>query len=89
MLKISVDYSEDNALDNIVRNTLLQQCMSIMQNLGFNGENKLRSIPSKFSKVALNVRDTIILITLAKNAPVAYRDKMSPLDEHGKTPYFD
>jgi mediator of RNA polymerase II transcription subunit 16 len=84
MLKISVDYSEDSHHDNLVRNALLQLCLSILNHLGFRGESEPRSFGSKFAMLALNARNIVILITIASNTPVAVKEKLSPLDEPGK-----
>lgn len=54
-----------------------------MNGLGFRGEFHARSFQSKVAMVDLNIRNVVILITLASNTPVTVREKMSPLDEHG------
>lgn len=83
--KVQVDYSEEMHHDSLMRNAPLQSCLSIMDSLGFYGELVPRSFCSKFALGELNVRNVVILITLASNTPVPVRDKMSPLDEHGET----
>lgn len=85
MLKIPVDYSDEAHHDNLVRNSSLQLCLSIMNHLGFRGDFHPRSFGSKFAMLALNVRNIVILITIASNAPVGIREKLSPLDEHGES----
>lgn len=35
----------------------------------------------------LNVRNVVVLVTIASNTPVTVREKLSPLDEPGKQ-YF-
>ncbi|PHH87861.1 hypothetical protein CDD83_8302 [Cordyceps sp. RAO-2017] len=82
ILKIQVDYSEEMHHDSLMRNSPLQACLSIMNSLGLRGESRRRSFQSKFSMLDLNVRNIVILITLASNTPVPVREKMSPLDEH-------
>lgn len=82
ILKIQVDYSEEMHHDTLMRNSPLQSCLSIMNSLGFRGVAQKRSFQSKFAWVNLNVRNVVVLITLASNTPVTVRDKMSPLDEH-------
>ena len=69
--------------DALMRNAPLQACLSIMNSLGFKGDYRRRSFQSKFATLDLNVRNVVILITLASNTPVTVREKMSPLDEHG------
>ncbi|KAG5985084.1 hypothetical protein E4U55_001587 [Claviceps digitariae] len=83
MLKIQVDYSDETHHDALMRNLSLQFCLSIMNSLGFKGESQKRSFQSKFAMVDLNLRNIVILITLAGNAPSNFREKISPLDEYG------
>ncbi|PFH60672.1 hypothetical protein XA68_10542 [Ophiocordyceps unilateralis] len=82
ILKIQVDYSEEVHHDTLMRNSPLQSCLSIMNSLGFRGDAHRRSFQSKLAWVNLNVRNVVVLITLASNTPVTVRDRMSPLDEH-------
>ncbi|KHN99933.1 Mediator of RNA polymerase II transcription subunit 16 [Metarhizium album ARSEF 1941] len=82
LLKIQVDYSEEMHHDSLMRNSPLQSCLSIMSSLGFRGETHRRTFLSKFSIISLNMRNVVILITLASNTPTNIREKMSPLDEH-------
>ncbi|KAH7196805.1 mediator complex, subunit Med16 [Fusarium flagelliforme] len=81
ILKIQVDYSEDTHHDALVRNGSLQYCLSIMNALGFRGDFSPRSFQGKFSMLFLNVRNVVVLITIASNTPVTVREKLSPLDE--------
>ncbi|KJZ78400.1 hypothetical protein HIM_02438 [Hirsutella minnesotensis 3608] len=82
ILKIQVDYSEEMHHDSLMRNSPLQACFSIMNSLGFRGEWRRRKFQSKLATLDLNIRNVVILITLASNTPVTVREKMSPLDEH-------
>ncbi|OAA48761.1 Mediator of RNA polymerase II transcription subunit 16 [Metarhizium rileyi] len=82
ILKIQIDYSEETHHDSLMRNASLQSCLSLMSSLGFQGETHRRSFQSKFAIINLNMRNVVILITLASNTPVHIREKMSPLDEH-------
>ncbi|KAL7912022.1 mediator complex, subunit Med16 [Trichoderma velutinum] len=82
VLKIQVDYSEELHHDLLMRNTPLQSCLSFMNSLGFKGETHPRTFQGKFAMIDLNVRNVVVLITLAINTPVTVREKMSPLDEH-------
>lgn len=34
--------------------------------------------------LALNVRNAVVLVTIASNTPLTVREKLSPLDEPGK-----
>ncbi|KAF4984834.1 hypothetical protein FZEAL_62 [Fusarium zealandicum] len=81
ILKIQVDYSEDTHHDALVRNGSLQYCLSIMNALGFRGEFSPRSFQGKFSMLSLNVRNVVVLVTIASNTPLTVREKLSPLDE--------
>ncbi len=83
ILRLQVDYSEEMHHDSLMRNAPLQSCLSIMHSLGFRGEARRRSFQSKFATVDINIRNVVILITLASNTPMNVREKMSPLDEHG------
>lgn len=84
ILKIQVDYSDETHHDALMRNLSLQFCLGIMNSLGFRGESLKRSFQSKFAMIDLNLRNVVILITLASNTPLNIREKMSPLDEHGE-----
>jgi hypothetical protein len=86
LLKIVVDYSEEPHHDQLVRNQNLQLCLGILNHMGFRGEFRPRAFCSKFAFLALNVRNIVILITIASNTPVHYKDKVTPLDEAGKSP---
>ena len=81
MLKITVDYSEDSHHDQLVRNTQLQMCWSILNHLGFNGDFQPRTFGGKFAMLALNIRNIVVLITVASNSPMSLKEKLSPLDE--------
>lgn len=83
MLKVPVDYSEESHHDKLVRNTHLQMCLSIIDHLGFNGQYQRRAFGGKFSTLALNARNIVILVTIASNTPPGIREKISPLDEPG------
>ncbi|KAI3586589.1 mediator complex, subunit Med16 [Fusarium oxysporum f. sp. albedinis] len=81
ILKIQIDYSEEIHHDSLVRNGSLQYCLSIMNALGFRGDFHPRSFQGKFSMLFLNVRNVVVLITIASNTPVTVREKLSPLDD--------
>ena len=81
MLKTAVDYSEEAHHDQLVRNHTLQLCLSILNHLGFRGEFQPRSFGGKFAMLTLNVRNIVILITIANNMPLKVKEKLSPLDE--------
>ncbi|KAI1504605.1 RNA polymerase II mediator complex subunit Sin4 [Biscogniauxia marginata] len=79
--RITIDYSEEIPHDHLIRNNTLQLCFSILNHLGWNGEFQPRHLRSKLSMLALNLRNIVILVSLASNAPNAMRGQMSPLDE--------
>lgn len=81
MIRVAVDYSEESHHDQLVRNHHLQFCLSILNHLGFHGEFQPRSFGGKFAMLALNVRNIVILITIANNTPVNLKEKLSPLDD--------
>ncbi|KAI0432615.1 RNA polymerase II mediator complex subunit Sin4 [Xylaria sp. FL1042] len=81
IMRITVDYSEDIPHDHLIRNQHLQFCFSIFNHLGWNGEYKARHFLSKLSTIALSLRNTVILVSLASSAPSAVRAASSPLDE--------
>ncbi|ORY62102.1 RNA polymerase II mediator complex subunit Sin4 [Pseudomassariella vexata] len=80
MMRIAVDYSEEAPHDNLVRNNMLQLCLSTLNHLGWRGEYQPRTFHSKLSMLALNLRNIVILITIASNGPGIAKDR-SPLDE--------
>jgi mediator of RNA polymerase II transcription subunit 16 len=81
MFKIPVDYSEEAHHDQLVRNSLLQLCLSILNHLGFRGDFQPRSFGGKFAMLTLNVRNIVVLITIASNTPANLKEKLNPLDE--------
>jgi len=84
ILKVTIDYSEDSHHDQLVRNTYLQLCLSILNHLGFRGQFEPRTFGGKFAALALNIRNIVILVTIASNTPVTLKQTLSPLDEPGK-----
>ncbi|KAH8201562.1 hypothetical protein TruAng_004254 [Truncatella angustata] len=80
MMRVQVDYSEESHHDSLVRNQLLQLCLSTLNHLEWNGEFQPRGFRSKVAMFGLNLRGIVILITIANNAPVHMKN-MTPLDE--------
>lgn len=85
MLKINVDYSEESHHDQLMRNHSLQLCLSILNHMGFRGEYRPRTFCGKFAMLSLNVRNIVILITIASNTPSTFKEKLNPLDEPGRS----
>lgn len=81
MLKIVVDYSEETPHEQLVRNNLLQLCLSVLNHLGFHGDFKPRSLDGKFAMLALGVRNIFFVITVASNTPMGFKEKLNPLDD--------
>jgi hypothetical protein len=86
-MRITVDYSEDLPHDHLIRNQHLQICFSIFSHLGWNGEFHERHFRSKLSSLALSLRNTVIVVSLASSAPNTVRATSTPLDEPGEPPY--
>ncbi|KAK3996902.1 hypothetical protein QBC44DRAFT_355200 [Cladorrhinum sp. PSN332] len=81
MLKTNVDYSEEAHHDQLVRNVHLQLCLSVLNHLGFLGDFNPRTFHGKFASLALNVRNIVILVTIASNTPSRAKENLNPLDE--------
>ncbi|KAI0484923.1 RNA polymerase II mediator complex subunit Sin4 [Xylariaceae sp. FL0804] len=80
--RATVDYVEDpSQYDHLVRNNTLQLCLSIFNHLGWTGEFKPRHFRGKLSMLALALRNFIILISVATNAPNIIRGSNTPLDD--------
>ncbi|KAI1859795.1 hypothetical protein JX265_010244 [Neoarthrinium moseri] len=78
MMRIAVDYSEEAHHDALVRNQLLQMCFSTLSHFGWNGNFQPRAFSGKMAMFALNLRNIVILITIASNGHMKER---TPLDE--------
>jgi hypothetical protein len=84
ILKVQIDYTDiDQPHDNLIRNAVLQSCLSIMHSIGFRGRLKPQSFCGKLAMINLNVRNANLLITMAINPPPPLREKTNPLDEDG------
>jgi mediator of RNA polymerase II transcription subunit 16, fungi type len=84
MLRIAVDYTEELPHDNLVRNSSLQLCLSTLNHLGWKGEFQPRTFRGKLAMLALNLRNIVIVMTIASNGPPGVSKDKSPLDETGK-----
>jgi hypothetical protein len=85
ILKASVDYSADAHYDLLMRNTTIQLFLSIQNSLGLKGSFQPRTFPGKLSWLALQLRNIVVLVTMATNYKVPTRDgeRTSPLDDPG------
>lgn len=80
-LRINVDYSDDLHHDNLVRNQNLQVCLSVLKHLGWKGEYQQRDFTGTLAKLTLDIRNIVILITIASNTPSALQGKLQALDD--------
>ncbi|KAL2132628.1 hypothetical protein VTI74DRAFT_3567 [Chaetomium olivicolor] len=80
-LRVVVDYSEEAHHDQLVRNMQLQLCLSILNHLSFNGDYKPRSFGGKFAMLTLNLRNVVIIISIATTTAQQYKEKLNPLDD--------
>ncbi|KAH8662907.1 mediator of RNA polymerase-like protein II transcription subunit 16 [Tricladium varicosporioides] len=85
ILKAPVDYSEEQHFDVLIRNTTIQLCLCIQNSLGFRGEFNPRTFPGKFAWLVLQLRNIVVLVTMAANLSVPGgpnpNDKTSPLED--------
>lgn len=82
-----MDYSEEQHYDVLIRNTTIQLCLSIQNSLGFQGEFNARTFSGKFAWLVLQLRNIVVLVTMAANLNVpggpGPNDKTSPLEDPG------
>lgn len=78
--KIIVDYAEEVPHDHLFRNNQLQLFFSILNHIGWNGTSQPRDFQSKLSTIALNLRNIVILITIANNNTHAGKGP-TPMDD--------
>ncbi len=87
ILKAQIDYSEETHHDVLVRNTTIQLCLCIQNSLGFKGEFNPRTFSGKFAWLVLQLRNIVVLVTMAANLNVPQggpnSDKTSPLEDPG------
>ncbi|KAN0117358.1 mediator of RNA polymerase-like protein II transcription subunit 16 [Hyaloscypha variabilis] len=85
ILKVHMDYSEESHHDVLVRNTTIQLCLCIQNSLGFKGEFNSRTFSGKFAWLVLQLRNIVVLVTMAANLNVPQSgpesDKKSPLED--------
>ncbi|ESZ94032.1 hypothetical protein SBOR_5610 [Sclerotinia borealis F-4128] len=84
ILKIIVDYSEEAHYDVLIRNTTIQLCLSIQNSLGFRGDFNPRKFAGKFSWLVLQLRNIVVLVTMAANMKVpgpTHEKTSTPLDD--------
>ena len=90
ILRVNMDYSEESHHDVLVRNTTIQLCLCIQNSLGFKGEFNARTFSGKFAWLVLQLRNIVVLVTMAANLNVPQggpnSDKTSPLEDPGCFP---
>ena len=69
-LKIMVDYSEESHHDSLIRNSIIQTVLGISSSLGYNGDAYQRSFASMISWMTLQLRNCVVLTTMAVNIKV-------------------
>lgn len=82
-----MDYSEEQHYDVLIRNTTIQLFLCIQNSLGFQGEFNARTFSGKFAWLVLQLRNIVVLVTMAANLNVPGanpNDKTSPLEDPGK-----
>ncbi|OBT45969.1 hypothetical protein VE00_03746 [Pseudogymnoascus sp. WSF 3629] len=74
-LKFNVDYSEESHHDSLIRNPSIQLSLSIQNALGYNGDAHKRTFESKIAWISLQLRNCVVLITMAMNIRVPIPDQ--------------
>lgn len=88
MLNIPVDYSEEavSSSEHLVKNLAWLSVTSFMNHFGFRGWFQPRTFHGKFAMLGINIRNMVLLVTLANNTPTGPKNKkINPLDEPGKS----
>ncbi|OBT52775.1 hypothetical protein VE04_06832 [Pseudogymnoascus sp. 24MN13] len=75
ILKFNVDYSEESHHDSLIRNPSIQISLSIQNALGYNGDAHKRTFESKIAWISLQLRNCVVLITMAMNIRVPIPDQ--------------
>lgn len=84
ILKLYVDYSDENHHQLLIRNTTIQLCLSVQNSLGFNGVLNARTFSGKNAWLILQLRNTVVQVAMAANTKFPVNnsaEKASPLDE--------
>jgi mediator of RNA polymerase II transcription subunit 16 len=88
IIKVPMDYSEETHYDLLIRNTTIQLCHSIQSSLGFKGNLQPRGFSSKFGWLVLQLRNIVVLVTMAANmkVPAPNNERKTPLEDPGLWP---
>lgn len=84
ILKLHVDYSDENHHQLLIRNTTIQLCLSVQNSLGFKGKLSARTFSGKNAWLILQLRNTVVQVAMAANSKLPANnsvEKFSPLDE--------
>lgn len=82
-LRVNVDYSDESPSDQLIRNSQMQVCSSVLHHLGWKGEYQPREFSSKLALVMLNLRNIVIVITIAHTNTSALKGAGTPMDDPG------
>ena len=82
-LKVNVDYSDESPSDQLIRNSQMQVCFSVLHHLGWKGEYQPREFSSKLTLIMLNLRNIVIVITIAHTNTSALKGAGTPMDDPG------
>ena len=85
ILNVNFDYVEEAHYDVLIRNTTIQLGLTIQQSLGFRGEFHPRTFAGKFSRIVLDLRNIVVVVTMAANMKVKgpNGEPSSPLEDPG------
>jgi mediator of RNA polymerase II transcription subunit 16 len=89
IMKFHMDYSEESHHDTLVRNPSIQLSLSIQNAMGYNGDAHPRSFGAKISWISLQVRNCVVLMTMAASLkvpdPENIPNRISGLEDAGKS----
>lgn len=81
-MKITIDYTEDALHDSLIKNGILQVCLSIINYLGWRGDLQPRQGWGKLALLALNLRNITVMMHLSNSQiPIHNKTTITPLDE--------
>src|SRR5690349_2144550 len=69
-LKFNVDYSEESHHDTLIRNPSIQLSLSLQNAMGYSGDGHERTFGSKIAWASLQLRNCVVLMTMAVNIKV-------------------
>lgn len=66
-LNVNADHSMDPQHDKLLRQTIIQRCLSVQASLGYKGERSHRTLTGKLAWTVLNLRMTSMTFAIAFN----------------------